>query len=63
MATRVIRDRRQGFGQLRFGGNEDRREVGYIKAYARMASARADPTSASTLLGSAANARSKKLCA
>ena len=35
MAARMIWDGRQGFGQLRFGGGEGRREVGYKQAYAR----------------------------
>src|SRR5271163_3588999 len=29
MATRMVRNRRQGSGQLRFGRSEDRREVGH----------------------------------
>ena len=61
MATRMVRDRRQGFGQLRFGRREGRHGIGHKQIAPSTTSARADPTSASTLSGSAASARSKKL--
>ena len=61
MAARMVWDRRQGFGQLRFGRREGRRGIGHKGIAPSTTSARADPMSASTLSGSAVSARSKKL--
>ena len=61
MAAGVVRERRQSSGQLRFGGREGRAGIGHKEFPPSAMSAAADPTSASTLSGSAASARSKKL--
>ena len=61
MAARMVWDRRQGFGQFRFGRREGRHGIGHKRNCALATSALADPMSASTLSGSAVSARSKKL--
>ena len=54
MRARMVRDRRQGLGQLRFGRGEGRPRIGHKGICAFDGRPRApDPTSASTLSGSA----------
>ena len=36
MRTRMVRDRRQGFGQFRFGRREGDRRIGHKGSYARI---------------------------
>ena len=63
MAARVVRDRRQGLGQFRFGRGEGRQWISGKKFYglAHVGARRSNERVRRLFSGSAASARSKKL--